>query len=97
MGGPAVGERALHPAVHGNEACRALVYLNEGRIVSKIAGGLAALDRGIGPPGLIRRALDQQQGTVPERAAGPDAIVFVRESAALLSAAAAGRTPSPPS
>ncbi len=71
VGGPAVGERALHPAVHGNEACRALVYLNEGRIVSKIAGGLAALDRGIGPPGLIRRALDQQQGTAPSGRQGP--------------------------
>ena len=77
-------------------ACRALVYLDEGRVVSKIAGGLAALHRGIGPPGLVRRALDQQQARAPERAAGPDAIVFVRESAALLSAAAAGRTLSPP-
>ena len=77
-------------------ACRGLVYLSEGKIVSKIAGGLAALDRGIGPPGLVRRALDQQQARAPERAAGPDAIRFVRESAAALSAAAVGRTPSPP-
>jgi len=77
-------------------ACRALVYLNEGRIVSKIAGGLAALDRGIGPPGVVRRALDQQQARAAERAAGPDAILFVRESAAALSAAAQGRTPSQP-
>lgn len=76
-------------------ACRALVYLNEGRIVSKVAGGLAALDRGIGPAGLVRRALDQQQDRVPERAAGPDAILFVRQTAAALSVAAAGRTPSP--
>ncbi|HEX9516333.1 MAG TPA: hypothetical protein VF940_09195 [Streptosporangiaceae bacterium] len=77
-------------------ACRALVYLNDGKIVAKIAGGLAALDRGIGPPGLVRRALDQQQARAPERAAGPDAILFVRESAAALIAAAEGRTPSPP-
>ena len=74
-------------------ACRALVYLNEGRIVSKVAGGLAALDRGIGPPSLVMRALDQQQARAPERAAGPDAILFVRESAAVLIAAAEGRTP----
>jgi streptomycin 3"-adenylyltransferase len=77
-------------------ACRALVYLNEGRIVSKVAGGLAALDRGIGPAGVLRRALDQQQARAAERAAGPDAILFVRESAAALSAAAAGWAPSPP-
>jgi hypothetical protein len=77
-------------------ACRALVYLNEGRIISKIAGGLAALDRGFGPPGLVLRALDQQQARAPEGAAGPDAIRFVRESAAALRAAAEGRTPSPP-
>lgn len=70
-------------------ACRALVFLDDGRIVSKIAGGLAALSRGIGPPGVVQRALDQQQGVAPERAAGPDAILFVRESAAALSAAAA--------
>jgi Domain of unknown function (DUF4111) len=77
-------------------ACRALVYLNDGRIVSKIAGGLTALDRGIGPPGLVRRALDQQQARAPERPAGPDAIRFVMESAAALSGAAAGRRPPPP-
>jgi hypothetical protein len=77
-------------------ACRALVYLSDGTIVSKIAGGLTALDRGIGPPGLVRRALDQQQARAPEHAAGPDAIRFVTESAATLNAAAAGRTPPPP-
>jgi len=71
-------------------ACRALVYLSDGKIVSKIVGGLTALDRGIGPPGLVLRALDQQQARAPERAAGPDAISFVTESAAALSAAAAG-------
>jgi aminoglycoside adenylyltransferase-like protein len=76
-------------------ACRALLYVSDGRIVSKIAGGLTALDRGIGPPGLVRRALDQQQARAPERAAGPDAIRFVTESAAALSAAAAGRRPPP--
>jgi len=75
-------------------ACRALVYLDDGRIVSKIEGGLTALNRGIGPPGVVRRALEQQQARAPERAAGKDAILFVGESAAALSAAAeaAGRT-----
>jgi hypothetical protein len=77
-------------------ACRALVYLNEVKIVSKVAGGLAALSRGIGPPGLVRRALDQQQATAPERAAGPDAAAFVQETAAALRAAAQGPRPSPP-
>jgi len=75
-------------------ACRALVYLDDGRIMSKIEGGLTALNRGIGPPGVVRRALEQQQARAPERAAGKGAILFVRESAAVLSAAAeaAGQT-----
>jgi hypothetical protein len=71
-------------------ACRALVYLREGRIVAKVAGGLAALEDGSGPLDVLRRALDQQQGRAPERAAGPDAVAFVQRVAAMLSAEAAG-------
>ncbi len=69
-------------------ACRALVYLKQGRIVAKVAGGLAALEDGGGPPDVLRRALDQQQGRAPERAAGPDAVAFVQRVAAMLSAEA---------
>src|SRR5262249_46929456 len=74
-------------------ACRALVYLSEGKIVSKIAGGLAALDRGIGPAGLVRRALDQHEASGAGGAEGLYVTRFVRESAAALSAAVGGRTP----
>ena len=77
-------------------ACRALVYLNESRLVSKVAGGLAALRRGIAPPGLVRRGLDQQQATVPEQAAEPDAVSFVQETAAALRAAAEAPSRSSP-
>jgi len=69
-------------------ACRALVYLNEGRIVAKVAGGLAALEAGSGPPDVLRRALDQQQGRAPERAVGPEAVAFVQRVAAMLRAEA---------
>src|SRR6266704_1248650 len=65
-------------------ACRALVYLDEDRIVSKVAGGLAALERGSGPPGLVRRALDEQRGRAPEQPPGPDAAAFVRQVSAAL-------------
>ncbi len=70
-------------------ACRALVYLRQGRIVAKVAGGVAALDDGSGPPGVIGRALDQQRGRAPERTPAPDAVAFVRGVAAELRAAAA--------
>lgn len=72
-------------------ACRALVYLNEARIVSKVAGGLAALRSGIAPPGPVRRALGQQQATMPEQAAEPDAVAFVQATVAALRAAAEAR------
>src|SRR5262249_60157064 len=65
-------------------ACRALVYLEEDRIVSKVAGGLAALQRGSGRAAMIRRALDQQQGREPERKLGAGAAVFARHVAAAL-------------
>ena len=86
-------------------ACRALVFLTDDTIVSKVAGGLAALDHALGPPGLVRDAVDQQQGRVRERPPGPEAISFVTGvavplsaaalSAAALSAAAAGRPAAP--
>ena len=80
---------------HGTEAyavlnaCRALVFLAEGVIVSKIAGGRIALDRRLGPPAVLRRALDQQQGGAPEQEAAPDAVEFVLAAAAALRSAAA--------
>jgi len=74
-------------------ACRALVFLDEDRIVSKIAGGLTALDRGAGPAGVIRRALDQQRGRVPERPAATDAVAFVQRAAATLRDAACRARP----
>lgn len=67
-------------------ACRALVYLEQDKIVSKVAGGEAALGRGLGPGGLLRRALDQQRERAAERAPAPDAAAFVREVAAALRA-----------
>jgi hypothetical protein len=80
---------------HGTEAyavlnaCRALIFLADGRIVSKVAGGAIALDRGLGPPAMLRRALDQQQGSAPEQEAAPDAVEFVLAAAATLRSAAA--------
>jgi hypothetical protein len=82
---------------HGTEAYavlnagRAQVFLADGRIVSKIEGGRIALARGFGPPAVLRRALDQQQGRAPERTAGDDAVGYVQAVAAhLRSAAQAG-------
>lgn len=72
-------------------ACRAAIYLADGQIVSKIAGGAAALRRGSGPAGLICRALAQQEGRLPGQQPQPDAIEFVESIAAdLRSAATAG-------
>jgi hypothetical protein len=83
---------------HGTEAyavlnaCRALVFLAEGRIVSKVAGGRIALDRTLGPPAVLRRALDQQQGSAPEQEAAPDAVEFVLAAAAALHTAVGSST-----
>jgi streptomycin 3"-adenylyltransferase len=74
-------------------ACRAFVYLADGRIVSKVAGGELALDRGFGPAGLLRRALDQQRAMAPERAPGRDAAQFVRRVQRSLAAAACESSP----
>ncbi len=83
-------------------ACRAQAFLADDTIVSKVAGGQAALDRSFGPPGVVRDALDQQQGRAPERPPGPEAISFVTGvaaalRAAALSAEAAERPAAPPS
>ena len=82
---------------HGTEAYavlnagRAQVFLADGRIVSKIEGGRIALARGFGPPAVLRRALDQQQGRAPERATGEDAVGYIQAVAGhLRSAAEAG-------
>jgi hypothetical protein len=80
---------------HGTEAyavlnaCRALVFLADGRIVSKVAGGRIALDRRLGPRAVLRRALDQQRGSAPEQEAAPGAVEFVLAAAAALRSAAA--------
>ena len=68
-------------------ACRALIFLADGRIVSKVAGGRIALDRGLGPPAVLSRALDQRQGNATERAVAPDAVAFVLAAAATLRSA----------
>jgi Domain of unknown function (DUF4111)/Nucleotidyltransferase domain len=79
---------------HGGEAyavlnaCRARVFLADGRIVSKVAGGDIVLAQGLGPGAVIRRALDQQQGRAPPRDPGQDAAEFVLGVAAALRSAA---------
>ncbi len=69
-------------------ACRAMAFLRSGRIVSKVAGGLDALDHGLGPADLVRCALDQQQARAPERPPGPEAVAFVHGVIEALDAAA---------
>jgi hypothetical protein len=82
---------------HGTEAytvlnaCRAMIYLADGSIVSKIAGGETALGRGTGPPDAIARALRQQQGTEPDQRPSPTAAAFVQAVAAALEGAAQDR------
>jgi len=70
-------------------ACRALVYLTDHNIVSKIAGGEAVLSRAAGPAEVIERALAQQRGSEPDQPAAPDAVSFVLATAATLRSAAA--------
>ena len=69
-------------------ACRALIYLTDQQIVSKIAGGEAVLRRRAGPAEVIQRALDQQRGSRPEQPPAPDAASFVQATAAALRSAA---------
>ena len=70
-------------------ACRALVYLTDHAIVSKIAGGELALRRGTGPAGVIQRALAQQHGREPDQPPSAEAVRFARAAAARLRSAAA--------
>jgi hypothetical protein len=70
--------------------CRALVFLTDGQLVSKVAGGEAALRSGLAPAGLIQRALAQQLGRAPEQQPGTDAAAFVLATAAALNDAANG-------
>lgn len=66
-------------------ACRALRYLADGSVVSKLAGGEAALRDGTGPQQVIRRALAaQRSGQRSAGRAGTDAAAFVRASIARL-------------
>jgi Domain of unknown function (DUF4111) len=81
-------ERASEAYVVLN-ACRALIYLADGKIVSKIAGGEAVLGRGTGPAEVIQRALGQQRGAEPDQPAAADAVGFVLATAAALRSAAA--------
>jgi hypothetical protein len=67
-------------------ACRALIYLADGNLVSKIGGGETALRRRLGPADLIRRALAQQRGRSAERQPGAEAVAFVLGAAAALDA-----------
>jgi hypothetical protein len=87
---------------HGTEAysvlnaCRGLIFLADGRIVSKVAGGEIALARGLGPPTALRRALGQQQSSAPQRSASaPDAREFVKAAAAALRTAAVAEPGTP--
>jgi Domain of unknown function (DUF4111) len=70
-------------------ACRALIYLTDHKIVSKIAGGEAVLSRGTGPAAVIERALAQQRGGEPDQPPAADAVSFVLAAAATLRSAAA--------
>ncbi|MHB1596140.1 MAG: aminoglycoside adenylyltransferase domain-containing protein [Streptosporangiaceae bacterium] len=76
-------------------ACRALAFLADGQIVSKVAGGRAVLASGSAPADLVGRSLDQQRGAVPERAAAPDAIRYVTGVIRALRAAAASEQREP--
>jgi hypothetical protein len=68
-------------------ACRARVFLSDGAIISKIAGGSVALRRGTGPASVITRALAQQRGTQAGQPPAADAVEFVLATAAMLRSA----------
>jgi hypothetical protein len=65
-------------------ACRAQAYLSDDAIISKIAGGEAALRRGTGPAEVISRALAQQCGHQHDQPPAPDAVEFVLATTAML-------------
>jgi len=67
---------------------RAVLYAQDGLIRSKLEGGTVALARGLGPPGLLQRALDQQRGLLPEQERpAADAVAFVESAIAAVRAA----------
>jgi hypothetical protein len=70
-------------------ACRALIYLTDHKIVSKITGGETVLSRGTGPADVIERALAQQRGREPDQPPASDAVSFVLATAAMVRSAAA--------
>ena len=69
-------------------ACRALIYLTDHKIVSKVAGGEAVLSRRTGPADVIERALAQQRAREPDQPPARDAVSFVLATAAMLRSAA---------
>ncbi len=60
-------------------ACRALIFANHGDLVSKIAGGQIAVDRRLGPVGMIASALDEQRALSEPRPISPEATAFVEQ------------------
>jgi hypothetical protein len=80
---------------HGSEAyavlnaCRATIFLTDGEIVSKIAGGETALARGTHSSDVITRALEQQRGNLALRPPAADAVSFVVAVATALDQAVA--------
>ena len=58
-------------------ACRALVYASDGALISKMEGGQVALDRGLGPPEIIVRALAEQRGERPAGVMTSSSTIFV--------------------
>jgi hypothetical protein len=70
-------------------ACRALIYLTDDTIVSKIAGGEVVLSRGTSPAEVIERALAQQRGSEPDQPPAADAVSFTLATVAMLRSAAA--------
>jgi len=69
-------------------ACRALTYLHERRLVAKTVGGRWALDHRTGPSDGIRRALAAQADRRPAAALTDVEMAFVRRTALQLAAAA---------
>lgn len=65
-------------------ACRALVYLADGAIISKVGGGETALRRDLGPADVITRALAQQRGAQADQPPQPEATAFVLAAATML-------------
>ena len=73
-------------------ACRALAYLEDGLIVSKVAGGVSGVARLPQHQGLIARALEEQRRGLPSRDAGEEARELVTAVVGELRTAADGST-----